>query len=291
MLAALALAFQVSVSTEPGGQLLTFPSAVKSRFEPNNTVYAHLSVPQGTGPHPAILVLPVMAAPNVWIETRFIHKLRDAGFAVMWLEMPYQFHRRPLALVPSGQVFLARTARGLAGNFRQSIGDARRALEVLKADERIDASRIGLFGISLGAIVGSAVYSMDPAPSYGVFMMGGADFPSLLLASAMTGPIAKRLGIKEAEVRKEWSGFDPLDFREGNRGKPALLINVRSDTTIPRANALKLKDAFPDAKQLWLPLGHYTAILHLVWIPRYVARVFTENLSHRKNKANPASTP
>lgn len=275
--------FEATVTTESetsDGRTLTvnFPSPVKSRFAPNNTVWGHLVLPKGPGPFATILVLPVMAAPNVWIETQFVKRFQKDGFAVLWLEMPYQFHRRPSSLTPSGMVFLARTARQLAANFRQSVLDARRALWWLSRRPEVDAQRIGIFGISLGAIVGSTVYTVDKTPRYGAFMLGGADFATMVVASSMTGPFMKRIGVTPEQVRDAWKGIDPVDFKDLNRGKKALLINVRSDTVIPTANALRLKDAFPDARQVWLPLGHYTAILHLIWVPRYISKAFQAEL-------------
>ena len=67
------------VETKPGPEwtetLLRFPSPVKSPWPANDTVWAHLIVPKGAeGRRPAVLVLPVMAAPNVWIETRFVER-------------------------------------------------------------------------------------------------------------------------------------------------------------------------------------------------------------------------
>ncbi|OGR86897.1 MAG: hypothetical protein A3J74_04575 [Elusimicrobia bacterium RIFCSPHIGHO2_02_FULL_57_9] len=253
---------------------IQFPSVLTSPFAANNTVWGHLSLPSGPGPFPCILVLPVMAAPNIWIERRFIKRFERDGFAVLWLEMPYQFHRRAHPTLPSGQGFLSRTASRLAFNFRQSALDARRALDWLSRHPKVDRRRIGLFGISLGALVGSAVYSVDATPQYAVFLLGGADFPDLVGRSAMTGPFIRRAGIKPEELRSEWRGLDPLEYQQNNRAKPALLVNASWDRVIPAANALKLKEAFPGSRQFWVPLGHYSSLLHLVWIPRYISRDF-----------------
>ena len=259
-------------------QTVTFPSPAKSPFAANNTVWAHFSYPEAPGRYPCILVLPVMAAPNIWIEQRFINRFEAGNFAVMWLEMPYQFHRRPDSLIPSGQVFLARTAPRLAANFRQSVGDARRALDWLSGQPSVDRGRIGLFGVSLGALVSSVLYSTDARPKYAVFLLGGADFPTLAVGSSMTGPFIAKAGITLDALRRAWVGIDPLDYLKTNGGKRALLINASWDAVIPKANALKLKQAFPASRQQWVPLGHYSAILHLLWIPRYVAREFLANL-------------
>lgn len=271
--------FKVSVvdtSTAPGRTeyTLTFPSAAKSPWPANDTVWAHLIVPDSAKAKrgAAVLILPVMAAPNVWIETRFADRFVKDGLVVMWIEMPTQFHRRPHPSMPSGQVFLARSTGQLSRNFRQSVSDARRALGVLAARPEVDDRRVGLFGISLGAIVGAVTWSVDPRPATAVFVMGGADFPGIALNGSLSGPFARKMGLTLAALRAAWIGLDPLDYTAANVGKKALLINVNSDTVIPKANALRLKEAFPDSKQVWLPFGHYTAILHMIWMPRWVSK-------------------
>ena len=275
----------VETNVAPGrtDYLLKFPSAAKSPWPANDTVWAHLSVPDSAkgGHGAAVLVLPVMAAPNVWIETRFVDRFVSDGLITMWIEMPTQFHRRPHPSMPSGQVFLSRSSGQLARNFRQSVSDARRALGVLAARPEVDPKREGLFGISLGAIVGSVTWSVDSRPAAGVFVMGGADFPSIALNGSLSGPFVKKMGLTADALRAAWTGLDPLDYIAANAGKKALLVNVNSDTVIPRANALRLKEAFPDSRQVWLPLGHYTAILHLVWLPRWVSRRLKEALVKR----------
>jgi hypothetical protein len=255
-----------------------FASPLKSPFPANDVVWAHFSVPASGAKVPCILVLPVMAAPNIWIEERFIKRFEKDGFAVAWIEMPYQFHRRVHASEPSGQVFLARTAKRLAFNYRQSVLDARRALAWLKTRPEVDSKRIGLFGVSLGAMVGAAVYSVDSAPKHAVFLLGGANFPDLVVHSSMTEPFLRKSGIDPAELKTAWIGLDPLDYKDKNKGKTPLLINASWDTVVPKYNGLKLKEAFPDSRQMWVPLGHYTAILHLIWMPGYVSREFLKTL-------------
>lgn len=272
----------VSVSTGAGWTetILTFPSPAKSPWPRNDTVWAHLLVPDSARGRrvPAVLVLPVMAAPNVWIETRFARRFVADGLVVMWLEMPTQFHRRPDPSEPSGQVFLARTPKRLAANFRQSVLDARRALGVLGDRPEVARDRLALFGISLGAIVGSVTYSVDSRPRYAAFLLGGADFPSLLVNSSLTGPFARKMGLRPEALREAWKGLDPLAYREHNKDKPVLLVNARSDTVIPRPNAEKLAEAFPAARRFWVPFGHYTAILHMFWMPRWVSARLREGL-------------
>ena len=260
---------------------MKFPSAQRSPFPINDTVWAHLYLPAGADKPACVLLLPVMAAPNLWIETRFINRLVANGLAVLLVEMPYQFHRSPGTLIPSGEVFLARSPKRMAANFRQSIADARRALDWLEASEYVDSKRIGVLGISLGAIVGSMVLSQDNRPRGGILLLGGADFPSLVVNSVMTRDVVWHSHLKIPEMRRAWKGIEPGEYREKNRGKNVFLINVHSDAIIQAENARKLKEAFPDAEQWWLPLGHYTAMLHIVWVPSYIAWKFKRILGGR----------
>ncbi|MDD5305594.1 MAG: hypothetical protein PHS14_21045, partial [Elusimicrobia bacterium] len=153
------------------------------------------------------------------IETRFVNRFVEDGLITMWIEMPTQFHRRPHPSEPSGQVFLARTTRQLARNFRQSVSDARRALGVLSARPEVDAKRVALFGISLGAIVGAVTWSVDARPAAAVFVMGGADFPGIALNGSLSGPFARKMGLKAEELRAAWAGLDPWTTRPPTRAR------------------------------------------------------------------------
>lgn len=256
---------------------VNFPSPVRSPFEPNNTVWGTFYVPDRPGPRACVLLLPVMAAPNLWIEDRFRKALVRRGLAVLVLEMPYQFRRRPAPLVPTGQVFLARTPERLAFNFRQAALDARRALTWLSRRPEVDPDRIGLLGISLGALVGGSVYAVDPRPRAAALLLGGAGYGALLRSSSMTGPFLKKAGIREDDIRRAFRGLDPLDYAP-IKGRRVLLVNAREDSVIPRATALRLEEVFLSARQIWVPFGHYGAVLHLVWMPRYVSSYFAREL-------------
>lgn len=257
---------------------VNFPSPVRSPFKSNNTVWATWYLPDGQGPHACVLLLPVMAAPNLWIEDRFRKALVRRGFAVLVLEMPYQFRRRPAPLVPTGQVFLARTPERLAFNFRQAALDVRRALTWLSRRPEVDPDRIGLLGISLGALVGGSVYAVDPRPRAAALLLGGAGYGTLLRSSSMTGPFLQRAGIREDDIRRAFRGLDPLEHAPV-KGRRVLLVNAREDRVVPRASALRLEEVFTSADPIWVPFGHYGAVLHLVWMPRYVSSYFVRELA------------
>lgn len=248
-----------------------FPSPDKSPWPPNDTVYARLVVPKGRAKPPVVLLLPIMAAPNAWIEERFARELTRRGLAAMWLEMPTQFRRRPHPSMLSGAGFLARTPKRLAANFKQAVADARRALDVLEGEPEVDGTDVAVLGVSLGAMVGSAAFARDPRPKAAVFCLGGADFTDLVYRSEMTGPFLAKLDVKRSELAAAWAGLDPLERRGELPPRPVLLVNARSDRVVPPENGRRLAEAFPGARQVWVPGGHYTAILHMGWMPTQAA--------------------
>jgi dienelactone hydrolase len=250
---------------------LSFPSPEKSPWPVNDVVYARLVVPKGRARPPVVLLLPIMAAPNAWIEERFAREAVRRGLAAMWLEMPTQFRRRPHPSMMSGSAFLARTPKRLAANFKQAVADARRALDVLEATPEVDGSRTAVLGVSLGALVGSAAFARDPRPRAAVFCLGGADFTDLVYRSEMTGPFLAKLGVSREELAAAWNGLDPLELAGRVPRRPVLLVNARSDRVIPPENGRRLAEAFPGARQVWVPGGHYTAILHMTWMPTQAA--------------------
>ncbi len=256
-----------------------FPSPVKSRFAANDTVWGILYRPRRPRGRPAaVLLLPVMAAPNAWIEERFALALASEGYTVLQLELPFQLRRIPGKGILSGQVFLARRPKPLRANFTQAVLDARRALDWLRGSGLVEPSRIAILGISLGALVGSTTLSVDPRPAGGMLFLGGADFPSLIANGEMTKDFAFRTGLNIAALKGAFAGLDPIEYREANRGKKVILVNVKNDLVIPLDNALKLRDSFPDSTQILLPLGHYTAMLHLLWMPAYASARMRELL-------------
>jgi poly(3-hydroxybutyrate) depolymerase len=141
---------------------------------------------------------------------------------------------------------------------RQMPGLLRGAAHHLAAQPEIDASRIGLVGVSFG-VPFAAVAGRDRIFSGVALHYGGANLASLFQANL---PMRDGLG------RNALAGFAGWWFKEMDPGRhiaaisptPLLLINATLDEQIPRESALLLAEGARDpVRQIWLPYGHLTS--------------------------------
>lgn len=129
----------------------------------------------------------------------------------------------------------------------ESVGDARRTLDYVLTRPDIDGQRIGLVGMSLGAIMGSILTAIDPRVKTAVLLVGGADWKLLKPNDYPADPAQAAL----------LEPVDPKNFAGRIAPRPVLLINARQDEFIPRpaSDALFAATGEPK-KQVWLDGGH-----------------------------------
>lgn len=121
---------------------------------------AHLRLPEGEGPHPAVVVCPGMSlTKEVWVPA-YAEGLTAAGF---------------VTLTPDWRGFGA--SEGARGRLLPAlqVRDARAALDWLEARPDVDGARLGVLGLSLGCSVAVAVMAADGRVRAGVGVAGPAD--------------------------------------------------------------------------------------------------------------------
>ena len=158
---------------EEGGvrlSTLTYPSPVVTPDAANNTVTAHLFLPPGPGPFPAMVVL------HEWNGESGAQKLCrvivGAGVAALLVTEPYSLNRRS----PGSPGILSGDPPQMRDALRQAVLDARRGLDYLSRRPDIDANRLGVSGISLGGILSGLVAGVNPRVKVVMTADGGADF-------------------------------------------------------------------------------------------------------------------
>ena len=125
---------------------------------------------------------------------------------------------------------------------------ARRALDVLSGDDRVDSDRLGLVGWSMGARLAALVAGVDDRVRATVLMSAGA----APVDAYVQGAPAELQGV----VREVLEPIDPLTRIDDAKG--AVLIQAgRNDSIVPRAALDAVIAAAPEGTKVeWYPTDH-----------------------------------
>jgi dienelactone hydrolase len=225
---------------------------------------------KGDGKKPVILVLPVLGGSND-VEDSFARYFVQHGFSAALV------HRQKKNDLADG-------LESIDANLCQIIFDHRQAIDWIETREELDASRIGVFGISMGAIKGALISAIDDRVSASVLALAGGDIPYLLTNSNEPGIARRRAAyltehqlttaaLQEKLTRK--ITCDPLHFAEYVDAGKVLMVLALFDKTVPFEKGRELKEKMGDPQTIYLFSGHYTSIIFKNYI-KYKSRIFFE---------------
>lgn len=243
---------------------VAFASPEPSGYEVNDTVWARYFVPRGRGPFPAVLVLHSLGTDRAEREQQFCHKLLQQEIASLVPWLPFHGPRAPEGCSGGRWLIspdLERTTRSL----HQAIADARASVEWLAARPEIDATHLGLVGLSLGAVLAVPVMGQEPRLQAGVLLLGGGDLVKLFRKSLLLGGLRlawQEQGLTPEELRARWKEIEPLNFAAAVRGRALLMINGRYDSVIPADCSNALWEALGRPLRIQINAGHYAGIFY-----------------------------
>src|SRR3989338_923281 len=116
---------------------------------------------------PSLVVLPILGGKRYSLEQHFAESYARHGYAVALT------HRPPVKDEVQAIDDIDRL-------LKESILDVQRTFDWMVRQPRIDANRLGLFGISFGAIRGSLAVALEPRVNAAVLGLGGGDLPYIL---------------------------------------------------------------------------------------------------------------
>jgi len=243
---------------------LTFPSPRRSEMLENNTVHAEYYVPRPAVKRaPAAVVLHILD--GRFILARLICRTFAAnGVPSLMVQMPYYGCRRPRGMSLSATFI--RDPRRLLDAVQGTVLDVRRAACWLQKRPEVDPSRIGIVGVSLGAISAALVAGVDRRFNRNVLVLGGGDPAGILWHAPETRGVRDRLvqlGYTLEKLRKEARAVDAIHFAKRVNPREVLMINARYDKTVPRESTLALWKAMGKPTIHWQPAGHYSASLFI----------------------------
>lgn len=232
---------------------------------------------RGDAPRPAIMVLPILGGAYEAAKYFGGHFAR-AGFAAVVV------HKNDRNKDPD-------SIADLNATFRQMVLDHRQALDWMATEPGIDIDRVGVFGISAGAIKGSLVYAVDPRLRAALLALPGGDIPYILAYSNDPGVRRRRVStLSREDITAEQlyaelkAGFryDPLDLAPYADARHVLMILGERDRVVFYKKGLELREAMGGPKTEVLPTGHYDSIVFTPFIQDQAVDFFRAELAARE---------
>jgi dienelactone hydrolase len=256
-------------------QHLAFPSPVVSPVASNNTVHGEYYRPAGAGRRPAVIVLDILAG-NALISSMVADALARQGVAALSVRMAYFGERLPPGT--DRRTIVSDPSRLVEATL-QTTADIGRAAAWLRHRPEIDPDRIGLCGVSLGALtaaLAAGVYGTFPRT---VLVIGGGDVADILWNGRETARERARLeaeGWTQDRLTRELAVVEPLAYAARVPRGGVLMINGTRDEVVVPANARKLREALGPPPILWYETGHYSMAAFTPAILARMGQLFSE---------------
>jgi len=154
---------------------------------------------------------------------------------------------------------------------RASFDDYRRVLDWVEGQPELDAGRIGLFGISLGAMDAVILTALDDRVDALVVAMAGGDLPYVLLNTNYRRVVRsvdnfladEGLTRDSLQARlHERIETDPLALAPYVDAERVLMIVTRTDAIVPFEAQQALRERLGTPETLYLPTGHRPSVFY-----------------------------
>lgn len=264
--------------------LARFPSAFTSEYHENDNVALNVFLPLEDGDEPiqVVLILHYWGAPSLRVERSLAQELNRRGIGAAILTLPYHLSRTPKG-ASSGALAVQPDPEKLRNMMLQSTKDCIRAIDFLESrPQRL--SVLGIYGTSLGALIGSLAYGVEPRLKNAAFVLGGADMAKLIWNSSRVGHVKDVLRLKGFDEAKLAAELKPIDSAPYLKVKPqgrTFLVSAKYDTVIPAECSRRLRELLPNSQHLEIETGHYGGVFIQERLLREVASFFASVASEK----------
>jgi dienelactone hydrolase len=183
--------------------------------------------------------------------------LAQRGYAAVAIDAQYHGERK----VEGKNMYSADTEMTIRA-FAQTVIDVRRLIDHLETRDDVDASRIGLVGGSMGALLGTLASGVDSRIDAVVLIVGGGNMSLLISESQLSRVIEIRSELAnsgrsiESEARA-LECIDPINFIDRISPRPVLMINGKNDDVVPVSSNRALHSRAKEPKKIiWYDTGH-----------------------------------
>ncbi|MCX7597495.1 MAG: alpha/beta hydrolase family protein, partial [Armatimonadetes bacterium] len=216
------------------------------------------------GPVPATVVLHEWKVRHAERAVRLCRTLARAGIAAVLVPLPYHLDRTPPG-VESGKLMVTPDPDRTVAAVVQAVVDVRCMVDWLTSRPEIDGQRIGLVGISLGAMVGLIATQVEPRLHAAVSILGAACpiriFKDSPLVRLLLWRRLRQAGLTEEELREKFRVVDATEFAGNNDDLKLLMISARHDVIVPKSAVMVTWEKLGRPQLLWLDSGHWSAAI------------------------------
>ena len=260
---------------------IVFPSAVKSPSPKNNTVWGEYYRSKVKGSGQAIVILHPLDG-SLFFPRMVARRTAKHGVHSIMIYLPYYGPRFPADLRHYAAMFA--DLKYLIKNVQQGVIDARRAARYLAEQPEVNPKKIGISGMSLGALIGALTMGVDRDFNKACLFMGGGDLGDIFTANAnminmmFTIYLRGRPGNAD-NIRKTLEPIEPLRFAHRADRTQVIMLNSLNDRVIPPVASKKLAKALTHCETVWYDAGHVLKGDELEDAALRTERFFDENPS------------
>ena len=234
--------------------------------------------PSGDSPSPVVLLMPILNGQKHLMRP-FATKFARNGYAAVIIDT---VQRRTL-LDDLGDPEPA---------IRLSIQRHRRVIDWVETRPDLDASRIAVFGASLGGFNALYLSAMDPRVSAATTALVGGSLPYVLVNSderrivEATEAAKARLSMDDEQLLDFLSDkieTDVLALAAHMNADRVLMVLTKYDTTVPYDSQLRLRDAMGNPEAITLPTSHNMAAAYLFYLRSRILKFFDRKLSEESD--------
>ena len=234
--------------------------------------------PSDESPSPVVLLMPILNGQKHLMRP-FATKFANNGYAAVIIDT---VQRRTL-LDDLGDPEPA---------IRLSIQRHRRVIDWVETRPDLDASRIAVFGASLGGFNALYLAAMDPRVSVASTALVGGGLPYVLVTSderrivEATDAAKARLSMDDDQLLdflSEKIETDVLALAPHVNADRVLMVLTKYDSTVPYDSQLRLREAMGYPEAITLPTSHNMAAAYLFYLRSRVLKFFDRKLAEESD--------
>jgi dienelactone hydrolase len=174
---------------------------------------------------------------------------------------------------------------------RSNLQDYRRVLDWIEREPELDASRIGMFGVSLGGMDAVMLTALDRRVNSLVIAMAGGDLSYLLAntsyrrVSRTIDDLADSLGTSREALGAKVDAaikLDPLALAPYVDAERVFMILTRTDTIIPFEAQQQLHATMGSPEALYLLTGHRASVVYFPKVRNAAFEFFARRFAEQR---------